>query len=268
MTPIYLPENCTPAYQLNWSVALFGRSTFPAPDAWLGALKTATESDGVRILEHRHSAANVTQFFVSTRPNLAPSDIVRSLKGRWQYILRSEYPTLFRRNYSIISVGDANSETLDRYVGGQVARHPMVDARVTQRLAGFQFHDPSVAIDQVRIGNYGRFVYGLQIVIENQGGWSEIREDVLAGSRAMILQASKSKNWQLARIGLVCNHIHILLGCHVTESPQDVALSLLNNLAFAQGMRPAFRFGYYAGTFGKYNRSAIRRSLKDDWEPD
>lgn len=35
----------------------------------------------------------------------------------------------------------------------------------------------------------------------------------------------------------------------------------MNNLAFAQGMKPVFRFSYDVGGFGAYDRGAIRRQL-------
>ena len=79
----------------------------------------------------------------------------------------------------------------------------------------------------------------------------------------MVVRASASKGWRLARIGLLSNHLHILLGCSMTDSPESVALSLLNNLAYAQGMTPAFRFSYYVGTFGRYDRNAIRRVVRE-----
>jgi hypothetical protein len=99
------------------------------------------------------------------------------------------------------------------------------------------------------------------VVVENEGGWNEIRENVLVDSRAMIIRAAAKKHWRLSRIGMLSNHIHILLGAHVTESPAEIAISLMNNLAYVQGMKPAFRFSYYVGTFGPYDRGAIRRRL-------
>jgi hypothetical protein len=80
----------------------------------------------------------------------------------------------------------------------------------------------------------------------------------------MIVRAASTKNWRLSRIGLLSNHIHILLSCNVTDSPESVALSLLNNLAYVRGMRPVFRFSYFVGTFGSYNRDAIRNRLDFD----
>ena len=221
----------------------------------------ATEADGVRILEAHLPDPRVVQFFVSTRPDISPSDIVRFVKGRWQYILRSTHPKAFRRNYFIGSVGDADCETLNNYVARQVDKHPMADGRVNTKLAALQFHDPNVVLDDEQISSHGKFVYSLQVVVENVAGWNEIRSQVLTDSRDMIVRAAVSKGWRLARIGLLSNHIHILLGCAVAESPESVALSILNNLAFVQGMKPAYRFSYYVGTFGKYDRNSIRRQL-------
>ena len=131
--------------------------------------------NGVRILETELTSSNTAQFLVSTRPDLSPSAIVQSIKGRWQYILQSQFPSAFRRNYFIGSVGEANSETLSNYVSRQTDRHPMVDVRVMAHLESLQFHDPVV--------------------------------------------------------------------CARDDSP--------------------FRFSYYAGTFGEYDRNAIRRLIGD-----
>ena len=63
------------------------------------------------------------------------------------------------------------------------------------------------------------------------------------------------------RIGLITNHFHILLSTNATESPGSGALSLMNNLAYVQQMKPVLRFSYYVGTFGEYDRAAIRKNL-------
>ena len=262
MQPLYTPDNTTAAYQLNWSLALFGTEEFPSQEDWLNDLKMATESDGVRILEHHAAAANVSLFFVSTTPQVSPSQIVRSVKGRWQYLIRRMVPKAFRRNYSISSVGEATSEVLEKYVASQPRKHPMADVRVQQQIEVLQFRDDSVNLRAARISSHGRFIYNLHIVLENEAGWHETRSEVLIRSRQMILDASAKHRWGLARIGIVSNHIHILLTANVTESPESVAMSLMNNLAHVQDMKPVLRFSYYVGTFGEYDRAAIRRNLQ------
>jgi REP element-mobilizing transposase RayT len=261
MNPIYTADNTNAAFQLNWSVALFGKTDLPDPKAWITELKVATEGDGVRILEHHQPSANVVHFLVSTTPVLCPSEIVRSVKGRLQYLVRDRLPKAFRRNYYIGSVGEANCDVLDQYIARQTSKHPMADPEIQERLERFQFHNPAVDLGAKRTGNYGQFVHSLQIVLRTADGWHEVRESVLAGKQKMILNAANKKNWLVSRIGILSDHMHLLLGVGNTESPQSVAISLLNNLAFVQEMKPVFRYSYYAGTFGGYDRGAIRVNL-------
>lgn len=263
MEPIYSAENTKAAYQLNWSVALFGANEVPSSTDWLPHLKSATEPDGVRILECHSPRPNVVQFLISALPVLSPSQIVRSVKGRLQYVIRDKTPKAFRRNYFIGSVGEVNSRVLDQYVAKQAGKHPMADSTVQSRIEAFQFHDSRVDLCFRRTGNYGQFVHSLQIVLENSENWHQVRQDVLLRSRNMILGCAAKKGWLLSRIGILSNHIHILLGIGVNESPESAALSLLNNLAFAQGWKPVFKFSYYAGTFGRYDRNAIRRAANE-----
>lgn len=258
MQPIYTIQNTACAFQLNWSVSLFSRQELPLI-LDIDELKSATESDGVRILEFCQPKPDVGQFLVSSTPEVSPSNIVRSVKGRWQHQVKASMPKAFRRNYQICSVGEANSHVLDQYVARQTSRHAMVDPRVQDLLESLQFFDATVDLGRALTGHHGQFVHSLQVVLENTEGWNDTRADVLENSREMIIRTAEKKQWRLSRIGLLSNHFHILLGASVTESPASVALSLMNNLAYAQGMKRVLRFGYYVGTFGRYDRGAIRR---------
>lgn len=258
MEPIYTADNTTTAYQLNWSLALFGKCDLPAQSVWLEELRVTTESDGVRILSCNVRSENTLQFFVSTRPASTPSDVVRSVKGRLQYLIRDRIPKAFRRNYHIQSVGEVTPSILDQYVAGQTARHPMADDVVRSRLEALQFNDKAIDLSKPCIGTYGQYLNSLQIVLENAESWCEVREAQLTRVRNMIIQACKKKYWQLSRIGLLSNHVHVLLGASVTESPQSVALSLMNNIAYVYKMKPILKYSYYVGTFGGYDRGAIR----------
>lgn len=248
---------------MNWSVSLFGKGALPLPPPsdWLDQLKSAAQLDGVRVLEACLERPNVGQFLVSTRPAVAPSAIVWSVKGRWKNLIQSQYADGFRRNYSVASVGNVNCRVLDQYVAGQPDKHVMVDRKVQSRLQSMQFHDATIDLHLARTSNHGRYIYNLQIVLENIEGLHEVREDVLLDSRAMIVRTAAKKRWLLSRIGILSNHIHILLGAYVTESPASVAMSLMNNLAYVQGMKAVLRFSYYVGTFGPYDLDALRRQL-------
>lgn len=103
--PVYTPENCRFAYQLNWSLSIFALGELPPSADWLQQLCEITEPDGVRILEHRIERSNVHQFLLSTRPHVSPAQAIRSVKGRLQYLIRDQIPQAFRRNYHFYDLG-------------------------------------------------------------------------------------------------------------------------------------------------------------------
>src|SRR5262245_15836582 len=127
--PLYTSENCKPAYQLRWSLALFAKNALPSPDQWLEPLRAAVERDHVRILEYTSRPPNVGLFLLSTTPTVVPSKIIWSVKGRLQHLLQATHPDAFRRNFSLTSVGDANSEVIENYVASQLVNQPRLDAQ-------------------------------------------------------------------------------------------------------------------------------------------
>lgn len=265
--PLYTAGHCRIAYQLHWSLTLFATQAWPEKDSWWQPLQQAVEPDGVRLLEFRSSEPATGQLFVSCKPEAAPAQLVRSVKGRLQYLFRDAIPQFWRRHYSITSVGDANNDVLQGYVARQVQHHPMADPRTTERLLQAQFHDPTVDLAALRASAHGRFTHSLQVVLENEGHGCDTRQEFLAASRAMVIGVCRKKSWLLSRLGMVANHLHLLLGCDVADAPRDVALSLMNNLAFAQGMKRIYEHSFYVGTFGSYDHGAIRRKLGKDQLP-
>jgi REP element-mobilizing transposase RayT len=264
-SPLYLESNCVPAYQLNWALSVFGKERLPSPSESIELLRIEVAKDQIQILEARFREPNVALFFLSSQPQSSPSQIVRSIKGRWQYLSREFDPIEFRRNYRIESCGDAKEEVLDAYVANQPQRHRMADDRVQSIIESLQFHDRNVDLAAVHRSSYGEFVYALQIVLELEPGWNEVRMDVLKAYRAAVLATCHKHKWRLARIGLLSNHLHILVGPDVTDSPQSVALSLMNNLVYTQRMKPVLRWSYYVGGFGKYDRGAIWNAQRKEW---
>src|SRR6202000_3121218 len=115
--------------------------------------REATERDGVRLLEHRPANGNVSQFLVSTRPDTAPAQVARSVKGRLQYIVREALPKAFRRNYGLRSVGDVGADVGDRYVRRQTMHHPMADPRVHQQLKTLRI-DGGADLKALRTGGH------------------------------------------------------------------------------------------------------------------
>ena len=261
MEALYTSANCKQAYELRWSLALFATRELPPSEAWLDDLKKVVERDGVRILECDVSRRPVAHFLLSTRPEVPPPGIVKSVKGRLQHAIRSSCPEAFRRNFSLGSVGDARREVIEAYVADQLGHHVMADDRVQQRLAAFQLEFPEVDLSPPLFSSHGRYVANLHLVLVHAGRWREVREERLIKTRDMLVGVARKKQHRLSRAAILADHLHLTLGFAIEESPEAVALTYMNNIAYAHGLEPLFCHSYYVGTFGEYDLGAIRRCL-------
>jgi len=257
MEPIYTSENVTPAFQLNWGLTVFWRQP-PIPDhEWLKELQAATEPDGVRVLKHRCTTNNASQFFISTKPHVAPSEMIRSIKGRLQHLIGSREPKAFQRNYAVRSIGTATRSVVEDYVAKQLGHHVMADERVNDLLKQYQKSFPNVDLSLPVFSAHGQSWYCMHLVVVNDGRWMEIQGSFLNSISQMVERVAAKHQFRLSRVGLLPDHLHLTLGCPIDQSPETIALKFLNNCAYAVGMKPVFQFGYYAGTIGEYDRSAV-----------
>ena len=258
LTPIYTIDNCHAAFQLDWSLTVFWHQRPSAAD-WLDGLKAVTEKDGVRVLEHRFLDERMSQCLVSTRPEVSPHALVRSVKGRLQYLVRDKYPRAFQRNYCLRSVGSATRETVENYVRSQPGHHPMADPRVQPIIERYQICNPQIDLSLPREGDHAVFWYNLHVVLGYTGRFREVREEQIAARSAMIIGVSDKQGYLLSRGGIVADHIHLALGGVPSQSPGEIAVRFMNNLAYTDGMKRVFEFSYYVGTFGEYDLGAIPR---------
>ena len=114
MEAIYNPSNVTPAFQLDWGLTIFWRKSMIQESEWRADLGSANESSGIRIIKHRALDNETSQFFISTKPDVVPSEIIRGVKGRLQSLIRSSVPKAFQRNYCLRSVRSINRRKASR----------------------------------------------------------------------------------------------------------------------------------------------------------
>jgi len=243
--PIYTPETCTPTYQLNWSYALFWHNP-PAGVSWFEQLQELLDENHIRLLQHEFEQGNVSKFLITTQPHTAPLLIAQRVKGRLQHLIRDALPNAFRRNYSLRSVGSTKREKLEAYVRGQLGYHPMADPRVQEPLHKYQIRNRDIDLSAPRQTSHAQYRHNLHLVLVNNSRWMEVREDTLQGIRDMIVGAARAKGHLLSLGSIVPDHVHLTLGCRLDESPEQVALSYMNNLAHACGMRAIFKFSFFA----------------------
>jgi hypothetical protein len=84
-----------------------------------------------------------------------------------------------------------------------------------------------------------------------------MRESALVKTRDTILRTAEKHGHLLSRGAILPDHVHLALGSPLEQSPEAVALSYMNNVAFVNGMRPIFQCSFYVGTFGEYDRGAV-----------
>ena len=133
----------------------------------------------------------------------------------------------------------------------------MADDRVEQRLKEFQIHRPDVDLSEPRRTTHAQYWHNLHVVLVNDGRYMEVRDEVLDLVHHMILDVSAAKGHLLSRAAIVPDHIHLTLGCGLNESPEEVVLSYMNNLAHVCGLKEVFNYSYYVGTFSEYDIGVI-----------
>lgn len=255
-SPIYTADNCRFSHPLNWSLSVFWREPCE-DDHWFGSLAEAVRPDGLKLKSHRFTDKGHSQFVVASLPNVAPLIIVQRIKGRLQHLIREIRPRAFKRNFAIRSFGRVTRQVVQNYVADQLGHHLMADPLVQQRLKAYQISHPEIDLSKPRQTSHGLFWYSLHLVFVHDGRFNEVRDGLLDKVSEMIERSSQAKGYLLAEAGVLSDHVHILAGCPFEESPRDIALGFLNNLAYAHGMRRVYQHGGYLGTFGEYTFHAI-----------
>ena len=135
----------------------------------------------------------------------------------------------------------------------------MADPRVQAMFEKYQIVDPTVDLSRWRRNSYAEYQCNLHIVFVNNWRGAEIREETIAAMHDMLLKASAAREELVSRASIVADHAHLTLGCNLRDAPLDVALSYMNNLAYACGMKGMFKFSCFVGTFGEYDLEVIPR---------
>ena len=265
MAPLYTPETLDPPrYQLRYTWTGWpSHSDLPAePDpAFWEELADAWETDGIRPLERTWEARRV-RILVSTTPDIAPTTLAQRMKGRLSYALRkADREASFSRKKAVRSVGAARRDAIEKYVDGQVDETEWADPDFADHLERFTVTNEAVDLSTPSRSRSGRYWYNLHLVlvvaqrhrITEGGRLGRLRDCCLA-------VADKKGHWMKA-LSAMPDHLHAALRADISESPEEVALAYMNNLAHAVGPTQLWQPSYYVGTFGEYDMGAIRANL-------
>ena len=259
-SPVYTPENTTCAFQILYGVAVFWKDPSPG-DVWLPELQAQCEASGLRILKHRFATTTCSLFLVSTKPDLAATEVVRGIKGRLQTLIRTRRPNAFQRNYDIHSIGSTTREKTENYVAGQLQHHAIDEDCIREcRLDDLQMINPDVDLGRYRLTGHGRYRCNLHNAARFRDHIVPLSSASLERVRDVAKATAKRHQLLLSRIGLLADHLHLTVGIPATVNPCSVILSFMNNIAWVFGMQPVLWHSCYVGTIGEYDPGVVHGS--------
>jgi REP element-mobilizing transposase RayT len=258
--PFYTPQNvCNPAYHLRYMW-----SGWPSNDAFpplppMDELKQRWETDGLRLLE-QHFRPDRIQFTFSVKPDVSPVFFATRVKGRLQHAYRTAgQPAKFSRKVCVRTIGRNHRSDVEAYIQRQVANEPLADPRYRAFLEQFTAVSRSVDLSVPSETLSGRYWYNLHLVLVSHERHGCHDAAHLATLRDQSQRIAEKKGHHISTLSAMPDHLHLALRGNIDQAPQTIALSYMNNLAYALGKKPLWQFGYYVGSFGDYDMNAVRR---------
>ena len=264
LQPVYSPNDVSsPAYHLRYTWSGWpSLSTFPAVPSgeFFQELDALWENDGMRRLEMSWSA-ELIQITFSVKPQVSPVFFTSRVKGRLQHALRkSDHPTAFSRKVGFRGIGDNRTADVEAYIKRQVEKEAFVDQRFAGLLKQFTVTHPDVRLDQPTETNSGRYWYNLHLVLVVEHGNRFTDGESLRTIDRSCSAIARRKGYAISTRSVMPDHLHLALRGNIEQSPEEIALAIMNNLAYAFGQNPIWQPSYYAGTFGDYDMDAVRRN--------
>jgi REP element-mobilizing transposase RayT len=206
------------------------------------------------------------QFTFSVKPHVSPVFFAARVKGRLQHALRAAgTPTTFSRKLAVRTIGDNTTTEVEAYIRRQVDKEPLGDPRFKEFLREFTVRNPQVNLADPTVSNSGRYWYNLHLVLVVAQRWRFTDRESLTTLRDWGLAVANKKGHAISTLSVMPDHIHVSLRGNIDQSPQEIALAFLNNLAFALGQKPIWQPSYYVGTFSEYSMDAVRpRAIPGD----
>ena len=261
-TPLYRPENMdSPAYHLRYTWTGWpSASSFPKEPStpFFETLAQAWEADGIRFLEKRWLSHQI-QLTCSVKPTVSPIRFTGCVKGRLEHALRKAgMPVAFSRKVAFRSVGRNKREHVETYVASQVTNAQFVDPRFAELIAKYTGVNTYVHLQEPTATNRGRYWYDLHLVLVTDQRQRNVDDASLKLFHDTCDMVARKKEYSIASRSVMPDHLHLALRGNVEDSPEKIALSFMNNIAFAFGQQGIFRPSYYVGTFGEYDMGAVR----------
>lgn len=261
LRPLYEPGGVTPCYRLRYGWAGWPTlgTEFPAAmEHLLSAPSADWERDHLRLLEFSFSPERVLMTF-SVTPQVAPVLFVARVKGRLQHSLRQAgVPVKFNRKVAMMSIGENHRTDVEEYIQRRAQKEAHEDPAVEDLLRQFTVVNPSVDLAAPSEATSGRYWYNLHLVMVTAKRWRNGDPCWLGKIRDQSLRIAANKGYEISRLSVAPDHVHISLRGNIEHSPEQITWAFQNNLAYALGQVRVWQDTYYVGTFGEYDMNAVR----------
>ena len=276
--PTFAPNKVSAAYECRFHFGWHSHRHQPLfAEPRLGpvlqdAFRRVTEEKGFHVLESELEPTSL-RAVLSLQPNTVPSAVTRIIKGNLAAEARRLTGThnLWSRGWFLRSLGAITNQTVRDYVANQFPHHRAIPVDTPEIVERARYHDPADPAELRKL-QHVVFEYNLHLVFSVQRRCDFLDLEVAESLIAYWRLVCQRKGWRLWDAEVPSDHAHLFVGVQPADSPESVALSLLNNSAYFLERRHAavlrqlrlfgvWQAGYFARTVGSATTAQVRSYL-------
>jgi REP element-mobilizing transposase RayT len=268
--PIYTPKSVRATHSLRYDWTGWLSDQHPFPPTTHDAIRHAQpawQSDGLALTEFR-VRDHTTQILFASTHEVSPVIAAKRIKGRLQHAFRQAgTPVKFSRKVALRSLGDNTRPVVEGYLGKQVDKEGLADPRFVARMKEYTVTDPHADLSAPTATHSGHYWYNLHLVMVTSGRRWITDYERLAAERDGVLRVVKAKGYILKSVSVMPDHVHVAFRGDIEQTPEEIALSFMNNLSFLLGRNRVWEDEYYVGTFSEYGADVVNRLADRSFAP-
>ena len=263
MKPTFAVEEVKAAFQLRyiWTgrlrISLLEGELIEA----IESVKPLLEDDGLRILRLGFTNEEFN-LLISTGPEVTPVFLAQRVQGRFTYYFRSVGYSgrILGGGFSVRSVGGTAMERLRSYVRNQAQKSSTLEPSEREFLTRLGV-ETSIQVEEGTPSKRGIYWYDLHLVYRFRRPLTKRR--ALSLVQRSLIRIAEHKGFGLIELGLVLDHVHLLMRGRISESPEEISLSIMNNLSHLSRNPGLLRNSYFVGTAGKFSTNWVKYGAGD-----
>ena len=278
-TPTFTPSNVTAAYESRFH---FGWHThrhqplFAEPrlaSVLQDSFRRVTEKNGFHVLESELEPTAL-RAVLSLTQSTVPSAATRIIKGNLaaDACRLMGIHSLWSRGWFLRGVGEITNQTVRNYVSNQFPHHRAVPEDAPEIVERAKYHNANNPAELRKL-QHVVFEYNLHLVFAVRRRCDFLDPYVAEALIAYWRRVCESKHWRLWDVEVPSDHAHLFVGALPTDSPEAVALSLMNNSVYflerrhaavlaQMHLRGVWQAGYFARTVGSATTAQVKSYLK------